>query len=464
MRYMKSLTPLPRNMDGRLRRRERIEAATPAARDRKMTLGPTFRSRASARVAQWRSCNDQNKRVRSTQHERGRGAMQVARARRGVTLLTAMLVALFAVGNAYADTRVIADRNDRPGPLDIRSASHAHDGARVVHTISTFSRWRLGVIGRTTSNLFAVEISTDGDPALERVVLVFSANGRPVAQVFRLPTGTLVGSASVSRPNGRTVRISIPRSRLGNPSGYRWNAHSQYKAAGACSGFCSDRAPNSSRVLHDITAPRITFPAPPVPGSTEYDVTFTISDAGGSSLSSWRLEHRAFGETAWSTVESGTTIGSKSHHHVAAEDADDEYRVVALDRQGNTSVSPIRLVSVPIDDTNPSLIYSGTWTHGPGDPLDFRETLSTSMDVCCTLSTVAITFTGRYVAWVAPGATEDDYATVSTEGIPSAPVFLDLFNGRRNIVFEHTFATVGTRTLTIQAITGAIPIDGIIVR
>ena len=150
--------------------------------------------------------------------------MQVARTRRGVTLLTALLVALLAVGNAYADTRVIADRNDRPGPLDIRSASHAHDGARIVHTISTFSRWPLGLIGPNTSNLLAVEISTDGDPALERVVLVFSANGRLVAPIIRLPAGTVVGYASASKPNGRTVRVSIPR------------RHSETRAATA--GMC----------------------------------------------------------------------------------------------------------------------------------------------------------------------------------------------------------------------------------
>lgn len=390
--------------------------------------------------------------------------MQLARPRRGVMMLTALLVGLFAVGNAYADTRAISDGNDRPGPLDIRSASHAHDGARVVHTISTFSRWPRGLIGRNTSNLFAVEISTDGDPALERVVLVFSANGHLVAPVIRLPAGTVVGSASASKPNGRTVRVSIRRSLLGSPSGYRWNAHSQYRAAGACSGFCSDRAPNSGRVLHDIAAPTIALTSfPAIPPDVEYDVSFTVSDKGGAGLDSWELQHRPFGAPDWTAVESGTTSGLKSHHHISAEDNDDEFRVVAVDRQGNLRTSPVKLVSVPIDDTSASLVYTGTWTHGAGDPSDFRGTVSTSMEVCCEVPTVTITFTGRYVAWVAHGGTEDDWASAFIDGFGQT-VRLESITGRRKIVFQHTFASVATHTLAIYAYSGAVPIDGIIVR
>jgi hypothetical protein len=367
--------------------------------------------------------------------------MQLARLGRGVTVLTVLLVALFAVGNAYADSKTVSDGNDRPGALDIRSARHAHDGVRIVHTISTFSRWRLGVLGQKTSDLFALEISTDSDPALERVVLVFSKNGHLVAPIIRVPSGAVVGHASASKPNGRTVRISISRNLLG--AGYRWNAHSQYqKAGGACSEFCIDRAPNSGRILHDIAAPTIALKSfPAIPLDVEYDVSFTVSDEGGAGLGSWELQHRPFGTPSWTTVESGTTGGLKTHHQVSAEDNDDQFRVVAVDRQENQRVSPIKLVSVPIDDTSGLLVYGGTWTHGAGDPLDFR-----------------------YVAWVAPGATEDESVSVSIEGVLSTQVFLDNFTGRRKIVFEHTFASVATYTLTIQAQFGAVPIDGIIVR
>jgi hypothetical protein len=294
-------------------------------------------------------------------------------------------------------------------------------------------------------------------------VLVFSANGRLVAQVFRLPAGTFVGSASASKPNGRTVRVSIPRSRLGNVAGYRWNAHSQYRAAGACGRFCSDRAPNSGRVLHDIIAPAITLTSfPTVPPDVEYDVSFTLSDKGGAGLANWELQHRPFGTSSWTTVESGTTGGLKTHHHVSAEDNDDEFRIVAVDRHGNERILP-RLVSVPIDNTSGQIVYEGVlWTHGAGDPLDFHNTLSTTIH---GTDHVRFTFTGRYVAWVAPGGDGCAQLSLLPDGT-GGEVFLSDFSGRRQIVFQHTFASVGTRTIDISMLCspGTLPVDGFIVR
>lgn len=178
--------------------------------------------------------------------------MQLTRVWRGVAI--AFTGALVAVASTQADTKRISDGNDVSGRLDIRSASHGHAGRRLVHKISTFGRWGARLVRQSGNNLFSLEISTDGDPHAERVVLIYSRNGRMKADVFRFSGGslTLVGSASASRPNARTVRVSIRRSRLGDPSHYRWSAQSQYKNAGACSNFCTDRAPNTGRVRHNI--------------------------------------------------------------------------------------------------------------------------------------------------------------------------------------------------------------------
>jgi hypothetical protein len=155
---------------------------------------------------------------------------------------------------AQADTRRISDGNDVSGRLDIRRASHGHADARLVHKISTFGTWGNRLVRRSGTNAFALDISTDGDSRPERIVLIYSRSGRMIADVFRFSGGnlTLIGSASASRPNARTVRVSIRRSRLGDPGRYRWRAHSQFKRAGACSNFCLDSAPNRGRVLHDI--------------------------------------------------------------------------------------------------------------------------------------------------------------------------------------------------------------------
>jgi hypothetical protein len=389
--------------------------------------------------------------------------MRLVRSSRGViTLATALTLALAAAGNAHADTRRISDANDRPGRLDIRSASHGHSGARVVHTISTFGRWPGRLLGPNTPNLFAVEISTDGDRGLERVVLVFFQNGRMVAGVFRVRSRRLVfvGSASASKPTARSVRVSIRRSRLGTPAGYRWNAYSQFGSAASGCNLCIDRAPNSRRVLHDITDPTIALTSfPSIPPDIEYDVSFRVSDRGGAGLRRWQLQHRLLGDPTWTTVESGRTGGLKSHHHVAEEDDDDQFRVVAVDRHGNRRVSPARIVSVPIDDTSPDLVYNTPWALG-GVLGDFRTTLSSST---MPDDTVTYTFNGRYVAWVAPGG-GDGVASVLIDGVSAPDVTLADFSGRRRIVFENTFPSVGDHTIKITATSGTVPVDGIVVR
>lgn len=369
--------------------------------------------------------------------------------------------ALFAAETALADTRGVVDGNDRPGPLDIRAAGHGHAGSVVTHRITTFSRWGTRLLGPNTANLFALEISTDADAALERVVLIFSGNGRMRARVYRLQSGRLVfvGSASASKTNARTVRVKIRRSLLGNPRGYRWDAHSQYQAAGACRDFCIDKAPNSGRVLHDITAPRITFPAPlVVPQSTTYSIGFAVSDAGGSGLT-WRVQHRPLGQQAWATVQSGTGPGTKTHQHVSAEDADDEYRIVARDGNGNTRISPIRLVSVPADDDDTDIVYADMWatTQASGA---FLGSVTSSSDPG---DTVTFQFTGRFVAWVAPGGGTGT-ASVSINGGAATDVDLSAFAGARQRVFTRTFSTAVPRTLTITVDTGPVAVDGFIVR
>ena len=120
---------------------------------------------------------------------------------RVLVLTAAVLSVLVGAGTAQAGGGTVRDGNDRRGPLDIRSASQGHAGTKVTHTIRTFANWPIGLLGPSTPNLFAVEISTDSDRALEWVVLVFSANGRMIARVFKLPSGRFVGSASASKPS-----------------------------------------------------------------------------------------------------------------------------------------------------------------------------------------------------------------------------------------------------------------------
>jgi hypothetical protein len=80
------------------------------------------------------------------------------------------------------------------------------------------------------------------------------------------------------------------------------------------------------------------------------------------------------------------------------------------------------------------------------------------------LAGVELTFTGTYVAWVAPGA--DGCAQVSVLPEVGGEVILSEFSGRRQIVFQHTFTSVGVHTISISTLCspGTLPVDGFIVR
>jgi hypothetical protein len=213
-------------------------------------------------------------------------------------------------------------------------------------------------------------------------------------------------------------------------------------------------------VRHDITAPLISFPVPSVPPSTTYDVAFSVSDTGGAGLQSWRLQHRLLGTPTWSTVASGTTGGSKTPQHVSAEDADDQFRVVAVDKHGNTTISPIRLVSVPVDDD--ALTYTGTWIGTVAEATDFLATRQSSSEIDATAT---YSFTGGYVAWIAPGG-GTGIAEVLVDGVSQGTVDLGLFSGPRQLVFQHTLPSVGAHTIVIgvESGPGPVSVDGIVVR
>jgi hypothetical protein len=127
-------------------------------------------------------------------------------------------------------------------------------------------------------------------------------------------------------------------------------------------------------------------------------------------------------------------------------------------------VSPIRLVSVPVDDD--AFTYAGTWTTD-GTPSDFRGTLHSSSDT--SNDTATYNFSGQYVAWVAPGGGFGGVfgmANVLIDGQNQGTVDLDAVTGRRQVVFEQTLAVPGPHTIVIDPILfGAIvSVDGIIVR
>jgi hypothetical protein len=213
----------------------------------------------------------------------------------------------------------------------------------------TFANWDKAILGPRTPNFFSLEFSLDGNPAPERVVVVFSAAGHMQAGVFT-QRGRFLGAARASKPNGHTVAVVIRKALLKNPAGYHWQVLACFQGATVCPNRCVDRAPDGAgKNLHDLRAPTISFEPPQAPAmGLMYNVDFSVGDSGGSGLATWELQRRDAGTVAWTPFEDGNTTGPQSFPFTAAGPGEtDEFRVIAIDAQGNRRVSPIRSVTVP---------------------------------------------------------------------------------------------------------------------
>lgn len=88
-----------------------------------------------------------------------------------VTVASALVLAPVAHGN----TRTLQDKNDVPGPLDIRSATAGRKGERLLrHTISTYGAWPLRLIGARTPNFFVLALDTQGNMTYDNYVFFYS--------------------------------------------------------------------------------------------------------------------------------------------------------------------------------------------------------------------------------------------------------------------------------------------------
>ncbi len=261
------------------------------------------------------------------------------RPRHTIVATVAVAVGLAFAGIAQASFTAFSDGNDKPGRLDIKQVTQDHGaGGRLVHTITTFGRWPKSLLGPSTPNFFVLDVNLDGDPRPERFVFIFStANGRMVAVVTR-PNGRIAGSATASKPNAKTVKVSFLPSRIGNKPGYTWLAASFFRGRG-CGGGCTDRAPNGRSPPRHPRAGR-QLPAADDHSGVDRPTTST------SPSPIWGVPESPRGSC--STSRAGTGSRSQTARMStppvlftdAMFDDTDDFRVVALDGHGNQRVSP----------------------------------------------------------------------------------------------------------------------------
>jgi hypothetical protein len=178
-----------------------------------------------------------------------------------VAIAGALVLALFAAP-AAADVVTRKDPKDTPGRLDIRRVGHGHAGENAVtHTITTYRRFSSRLLIPKRGAFVLVTATPEGEG---RIIVIWWRNGRLRAPIFDMETERRVGSAKVSRPNRRAVRVTLEISQLGDlgdPARYRWVALSLFRDKGGCKGEgCVDIAPNRGSILHRLPEPT---PEPP---------------------------------------------------------------------------------------------------------------------------------------------------------------------------------------------------------
>ena len=157
----------------------------------------------------------------------------------------------------------------------------------------------------------------------------------------------------VAKLSGTVASITIPKSQTGNV--YWWAGASSWYGPAPCRGGCVDFAPNDfPDMLHDIIPPVVNLEATPLrvwEDSTTANFTFpfSVSDAH-SGIQSWTLQTPPGRVRSWTFVASGTGGGAKSPDVVGDEGTRFDYRVVAVDKQGNQRIRTPSRVYIPTDD------------------------------------------------------------------------------------------------------------------
>jgi hypothetical protein len=379
----------------------------------------------------------------------------------GIALLGAHLA---LAGPAAASGGNIKDGRDTKSPLDVASVSYGRigDGQIVTHTVHFYKPVRSRAFASSRAILgFVLDTDLDGRP--DRLAVVVFAN-RQLRTVVADSRGKILNVSAATRPNSRSVTVKIATPFLGSTGGYRWSVLTMYKDRARCRRSCVDTAPNRTSVLFDYLPPTLDLGVPDpynaFATTTEFNVHVSVAEKV-SGLKRWTLEQRAAGQTEWSTIASGTAIARIDVPRSGSEGATYEFRLTAVDKQGNVS-SSTRLVSIPIDDANPLLAAAyggGSWdAYLAGGNQLFQNTAHRASGIDATFT---YSFTGTYFAWLSPLGS-GPVARVSVDG--GLPREVTVNNNRRP--FELSDLANGSHTIKIEPdpLRPGYQIDGIVVR
>lgn len=163
-----------------------------------------------------------------------------------VAATLALLPSMAAAACCAAGT---ADPEDVAGRLDLSYLSWQKDGvdAAMTVTVRTHDAWRPRVLARGSGNRLVVAIDTDDDRAIDYTARIRRVGGS--LWVFIAGSGAQFEPLPARKPNGRTVRFTIPADSPPNPArAVRMFARSRFVNDGRCADVCADRAPDHGRI------------------------------------------------------------------------------------------------------------------------------------------------------------------------------------------------------------------------
>jgi hypothetical protein len=257
-----------------------------------------------------------------------------------------------------------ADGNDTKGPLDLASVR--------LTEVSGADRFQVKTLAKFTAKQLdgdkgwiEVDFDTDADRTIDIWVVVYYYKGKLFA--IEGHGSSAIRKLPARRADARTVSFDIKHDQLGHMESYGFDAASIWRAS-PCSRSkpCVDTIPNRfPLLLHDFTPPSLVGASVPT-YSTDVSLTLTFpltfklaDDPNGTGLKSWTLQRRMSTATTWETLTDGNT--TKSTVDVLGEEGtNEEFRVLAVDKQGNKATFKLGKTAVPFDDGNSAIIYSSS--------------------------------------------------------------------------------------------------------
>jgi uncharacterized repeat protein (TIGR02543 family) len=168
-----------------------------------------------------------------------------------VSIAIALATSIAATGTAVAraDEGAKTDPRDVRGSLDIISVSQAHVGGSLVHALRVRRPFRSRLL--TGSNAVAFTFDVNDDGRVDRLVLVFWLR-KALRGALVDAKGHLIAQVPASRPDARTVRVTVPDRAFGDAESYRWLGFTTFKDKRICRRACTDIAPNAGPMVQRL--------------------------------------------------------------------------------------------------------------------------------------------------------------------------------------------------------------------